>query len=153
MKIWKGHKSFYDCSSISRDDHEKKLREEQQKRSKDENYYNLRFEEAKGEVERLSLSVKRVGSADLSEIKKQLEEVQVLSIHADILDEMKEFVKEAWKVVERCSIYTFFQREEFQDLKRLIYRLDKGANEVDDFFSDTLVKKFKAFKKIIEEKF
>lgn len=43
MKIWKGHKSFYECSSISRDDHEKKLREEQQKRSKDENYYNLRF--------------------------------------------------------------------------------------------------------------
>lgn len=74
----------------------------------------------------------------------------MLSIHADILDEMKEFVKEAWKVVERCSIYTFFQREEFQDLKRLIYRLDKGANEVDDYFSDTLVKKFKSFKKSIE---
>lgn len=85
MKIWKGHKSFYECSSISRDDHEKKLLEEQQKRNKDENYYNLRFEEAKGEVERLSLSVKRVSNADLSEIIKQLEEAQVLSIHSDIL--------------------------------------------------------------------
>lgn len=101
----------------------------------------------------MSLSVKRVSSADLSDIKKQLEEVQVLSIHAEILDEMKEFVKEAWKVVERCSIYTFFQREEFKDLKRLIYRLDKGANDVDDFFSDTLLKKIKLFRKIIEEKF
>ena len=89
MKIWKGHKSFYECSSISRDDHEKKLLEEQQKRNKDENYYNLRFEEAKGEVERLSLSVKRVSNADLSEIIKQLEEAQVLLIHSDILSEMK----------------------------------------------------------------
>lgn len=73
--------------------------EEQQKRNKDEGYYNLRFEEAKGEVERLSLSVKRVSNANLSELKKQLEEVQVLSIHSDILEEMRQFVKEAWKVV------------------------------------------------------
>lgn len=51
--------------------------------------------------------------------------------------------------MERCSIYTFFQREEFQDLKRLIYRLDKAANDIDDFFSDTLVKKIKMLKKII----
>lgn len=44
--------------------------EEQQKRNKDENYYNLRFEEAKGEVERLSLSVKRVINANLNELAK-----------------------------------------------------------------------------------
>jgi hypothetical protein len=144
LKVWKGHTNYYACSSVAKDDHEKKLQEEQEKRSKDENFYNERFEEAKGEVERLGLSIKRIINTNPSDLIKRLEEVHVLSIYSNVLVELKEFIKKSWHLVHRCSIYNFFEREEFKFLRRLIFRLNRGTNAIDDFVSDSIRKRFKA---------
>ena len=53
LQAWSGHKSYGECSSIRKEDHEKKLLEQQEKRKKDAGYYDVRFEEAKSEIERI----------------------------------------------------------------------------------------------------
>ena len=43
MKVWKGHTNFYKCAETSKEDHEKKLNLENEKKKKDKNFYNERF--------------------------------------------------------------------------------------------------------------
>lgn len=50
LKVWSGHTNYGECSSIKKEDHEKKLKEQQDKIKNDEGSYNLRFEEAKSQV-------------------------------------------------------------------------------------------------------
>lgn len=35
LKIWRGHTNYYACSDVSRDDHERQLKEEQAKKKLD----------------------------------------------------------------------------------------------------------------------
>lgn len=65
LKVWKGHGNYFNCSDVSREDHEKKLKEEQAKRKLDENLYSERLEEARGETERLAMSIKRLSQTSL----------------------------------------------------------------------------------------
>jgi ariadne-1 len=135
LKVWKGHSGYYACADLSRDDHEKKLKEEQAKRSLDETLYSERLEEARGETERLTLSTKRITNTSLEGLVKKLDGIQVLSIHSDLLKEMREFIKKAWGLVYRSSICNFFDGEKTTVLKRVVFRINKLSNEMDDFLS------------------
>ena len=50
LKVWKGHNNYSACSSVQKNDFEKKLLEEQKKRMDNKSYYDERFEETKGNV-------------------------------------------------------------------------------------------------------
>jgi len=43
LKVWKGHQNYGACSSVSKEDHEKKLIAEQEKKRDNEGQYNVRF--------------------------------------------------------------------------------------------------------------
>lgn len=74
---------------------------------------------------------------------KKLEGVQVLKIHTDVLKDMKKFILKSLDLIHNCTIYSFFEREHFKELRRLIFRLNKATNQVDDFIFEALPKEFK----------
>ncbi len=82
--------------------------------------------------------MRRVEKGDLRGLIKRLEGVKVLKIHTDHLSEWRNFINKSIDLIRRCTIYNFFEREQFKDLKRLILRLSKATKELDDFIFDDL---------------
>lgn len=56
---------------------------------------------------------------------------------------MRDFIRRAWALAYRCSVFTFFEGERSTPLRRVVYRLNTAANTMDDYLSDSLKAKFK----------
>jgi hypothetical protein len=56
---------------------------------------------------------------------------------------MREFIRRTWALAYRCAIFSFFEGERSVPLRRVVYRLSKAANSMDDYLSDSLKGKFK----------
>lgn len=101
------------------------------------------MEEARGETERLSYSIKRVSGTSLEKFIDRLKDAAVMDIHSKVLVEMQDFIKKAWTLVLRCAICHFFEREGSQNLRRVIFRINNAANTMDDFLTEVLPTKLK----------
>lgn len=56
---------------------------------------------------------------------------------------MREFIRKAWALAYRCSIFFFFEGERAINLHRVIHRLNTAANTMDDYITEKLAGKFK----------
>ena len=133
MKVWKGHTNYGECNSIKKEDHERKLLEEQEKRKSNDGYYSVKFEEAKSEVERAESMSKRVAAMDMEAVIKELNQYHILTNDLLRLKQAKEVVIEALTVLIYSHIYIFFEREGYLLLKRDLEFYTQLMSELDDF--------------------
>jgi hypothetical protein len=93
-------------------------------------------------VERLSASVARVSGVSVESLKCRLNGLFILENDSKVLQEMRDFIVEAWRLVERCTIYIFLQLEHFNLLRAVITTINTAADRADDYLFQDFPKKF-----------
>ena len=121
LKVWKGHSSFYVCSEMTRENHEERLREEQERKRMNEGDYSAKFEESKSEVERNRHIIKRLKEIDFTQLEEKTK--SFFNLHGEVINdllrlkEIRSYLLDVLSFELNSQIYIFFELPGFKKLR------------------------------------